>query len=109
MSWMDAPVTLFRAMKLPNGQVVCVDARVIAHTTKVVRSSDEYYKAIGQGWCDDPKDALDRFEQAEETIGQLAAERAASDLRMSERAQREAADYEKTVSAHVPVIPEARR
>ncbi|HEX2594754.1 MAG TPA: hypothetical protein VHL34_24840 [Rhizomicrobium sp.] len=109
MSWRDAPVTLFRAMKLPNGKVVCVDARVISETTKIVRNSDEYYKALGQGWCDDPAEALERFERAEETIGNLAAERAAQDLKMSALAQEEAAAYEKTVSTHVPVIPEARR
>lgn len=109
MSWDGAPTTLYRAMKLPNGQVVCVDARVISQTTKVVRNSDEYYKAVGQGWCAHPHDALERFEQAEAAVGNAAAERAFSDLRMSEMAQREAEAYEKRVTSHVPEIPEARR
>jgi len=108
-SWPGYATTLYRAMKLPNGQVVCVDARVISQTSKVVRNSDEYYKAIGQGWCAKPAEALERFEREEEAIGNLAAERAYSDQFMSRMAQQEAADYEKTVTSHVPVIPEARR
>lgn len=108
MSWMGEPTTLFRAMKLPNGQVVCVDVRVIGATTKVVRNSDEFYKAVGQGWCEHPSDALERFQREEEAVGNAAAERAHAELRMSPMAQQEAADYEKTVSTHVPVIPEAR-
>ncbi len=108
MPWMDAPVTLFRAIKLPNAKVVCVDVRVINETTKVVRNSDEYYKAIGQGWCESPDEALERFEQDEQTIGNEASYRAAADLKLSALAQEEAAAYEKTVSTHVPVIPEAK-
>ncbi len=108
MKWDGAPTTLFRAMKLPNGQVVCVDARVISQTTKVVRNSDEYYKAVGQGWCDDPFDALEQFEREEQAIGNEASYRAAADLKLSALAQEEAAAYEKTVSTHVPVIPEAK-
>ena len=38
--------SMARALKLPNGKVVCVDPRVIAETTKVVRNSQEYYTAI---------------------------------------------------------------
>lgn len=109
--WNGVPTTLYRAMKLQNGKVVCVDVSVLSQTSKVVRSSDEFYKATGQGWCSDPQEALERFEQAEEAVGQAAAERAYTDLRMSEKAQREAEAYEKTVPGvqHVPVIPEARK
>ena len=110
MAWKGHPTTLYRAVKLPNGQVVCADARVIASTSKVVRSSDEYYKLVGQGWCDHPDKALEMFEQAEQTVSNMAAVRAFEDLRMSEMAQREAEAYEKTVSLqHVPVIPEVSR
>lgn len=108
MPWEGYPTTLYRAMKV-QGKVLCVDPRVIHQTSKVVRSSDEYYKAVGQGWCDHPDKALEQFEREEENIGNLAAERAYTDLRMSEPAQREAESYEKTVSTHVPVIPESRR
>lgn len=109
MPWNGYATTLYRAMKLPNGQVVCADIRVIAQTSKVVRNSDEYYKAVGQGWWDHPDTALEQFEKAEEAVGNAAAERAYSEQFMSRMAQQEAADYEKTVSAHVPEIPEARR
>ena len=109
MSWEGVATTLYRAKKLPNGKVVCVDIRVIHETSKVVRNSDEYYKAIGQGWCEHPDEALRRYELAEQEVGNAAAERAAADLKLSALAQQEAADYEKTVSTHVPEIPEARR
>lgn len=109
MPWNGHPTTLYRAMKLQNGKVVCVDLRVIDQTSKVVRSSDEYYKAVGQGWCDHPTLALEQFERFEQEIGNAAGERAYADAKMSEKAQREAADYEKTVPLqHVPVIPEAK-
>lgn len=109
MSWPGHPTTLYRAMKLPNGKVVCVDISVISQTSKVVRNSDEYYKAIGQGWCHHPTEALERFEQREQEIGNAAAERAYHEQFMSEPARREAEAYEKTVTTHVPEIPEARR
>ena len=109
MSWMDAPVTLFRAMKV-QGKVLCVDARVIGETTKIVRNSDEYHKAIGQGWCDDPEQAIARFDADEEAVSRAAAELAYQHLRMSAAAQREAEAYEATVPlVHVPVIPEASK
>ncbi len=108
--WNGVPTTVYRALKLQNGKVVCIDATVMAQTSKVVRSSDEYYKAKGQGWCDGPDEALERFELDEQAVGNAAAERAYTDLRMSEPAQREAAAYEKTVPLqHVPVIPEASK
>ena len=110
MTWPGHPTTLYRAMKLPNGKVVCIDPAVIAQTSKVVRNSDEFYKAVGQGWVRSPADALERFELAEQAVSQAAAERAYGDLRMSEMAQREAAAYEKTVPlVHVAEIPEAKR
>lgn len=110
MEWPGHPTTLYRAMKLQNGKVVCVDASVIAQTSKVVRNSDEFYKAVGQGWVSHPDEALARFELEEQAVSQAAAERAFYDKRMSEPAQREAAAYEKTVPlVHVAEIPEARK
>jgi hypothetical protein len=109
MAYQGGRMMLYRAMRLPNGKVVCVDASVLNETTKIVRSSDEYYKAIGQGWCSRPDVALEQYEHEAEMVGQLAAERAYTDLRKSESAQREAEAYEATTPLHVPVIPEASR
>lgn len=106
MPWEGCATTLFRALKLRTGKVVCVDASVIGETTKVVRNSDEYYKAKGQGWCDSPEDALELFESEEQAVGNAAAERAYADQFMSEPAQREADAYERTVTSHVPEIPD---
>jgi hypothetical protein len=108
MPWNGYPTTLYRALKLSNGKVVCVQADVIHRTSLVVRNEDAYLKAVGQGWCDHPDLALEQFERFEQEIGQASAERAYKDLRMSEPAQRESEAYEKTVSGHVPVIPEAK-
>jgi len=109
MAYQGGRMMLYRAMRLPNGKVVCVDVRVLSETTKIVRSSDEYYKSLGQGWCEEPTAALEQYEREAETVGNLAAERAYSDLRMSEAAQREAEAYEATTPLHVPIIPEAKR
>lgn len=110
MAWDGCPTTLFRALKLPNGKVVCVDIEVLSHTTKVVRNSDEYYKAIGQGWVDgSPQDALDRFEAEEQAVSNEATYRAAEDLKMSEAAQKEVEAYEATTPQHVPEVPEVKR
>ena len=111
--WNDVPKMLYRALKQANGKVVCVamvDVSVLPYTTKVVRSSDEYYKAVGAGWCESPQLALDSFEAAEQAVSQAAAERAYQDIRMSVMAQREADAYEQTVPlVHVAEIPEARK
>lgn len=107
MSFQGHRTTLFRAYKKPNGKVVVLEADSIELTTKVVAHESDYLIAKGQGWCDEPQEALDRFEAEEQALGNAAGERAASDLKMSEKAQKEAADYEKTVPlVHVPVIPE---
>jgi hypothetical protein len=110
MSWDGVPTTLFRAVKLHNGQVVCVDPRVLHLTTLVVRNSDEYDHAVITRWCASPQEALDDYEKLEQEVGNEAAYRAYRDQFMSAPAQREADAYEKTVPlAHVPVIPEARK
>lgn len=108
MPWKGHPTTLYRAVKLSNGKVVCVHADVIHRTSLVVRNEDAYLKAVGQGWCDHPDLALEQFEQFEQEIGNAAAERAFFDAKMSPMAKRESDAYEKTVSGHVPVIPEAK-
>lgn len=107
MAWQGCPTTLFRGLKKTNGKVVVLDADYIGQTTMVARDSDTYYKMIGQGWCDEPQDALDQFEQAEQSVSNEATYRAAADRKLSEPAQREAEAYEASVPmAHVPVIPE---
>lgn len=106
MSW-SHPTTLFRAYKKPNGKVVVCDPEFLSATTKVVRNSDEYYKALGIGWIDGtPQEALDRFELEEQDVSDIATYRAAADQGMSDPAQAEAAAYEASTPQHVPEVPE---
>ncbi len=108
MAWQGHPITLFRALKKENGKVVVVDLEHIAQTTMVARSAEAYDLAIRQGWiAGTPDAALEAFEKAEEAVGNAAAEEAYKVLSMSEKAQQEVADYEKTTPKHVPEIPEA--
>jgi len=106
----DFPRTmLFRAKKLPNGLVVVLHPEHMSDTTQIVAHQSDYRIALGQGWTEDPNSALERFEQQEQEIGNLAAGRAYGDAKMSEPAQREAAAYEESVPTHVPVIPEVTK
>ncbi len=108
MAWQGHPITLFRALKKDNGKVVVVDLEHIAQTTMVARSAEAYDLAIRQGWIDGtPEDALEAFEQEEQVVSNAAAEHAYKVLSMSESAQKEVADYEKTTPKHVPEMPEA--
>lgn len=83
--------------------------RATGHETwesQIVAHEGEFLIAKGQGWCESPQEALALHEAEAERIGNEAAYRAHDDRNMSESAQREVADYEKTTSQHVPVIPE---
>ena len=108
MGWDGYATTLFRALKKQNGKVVCVDIEHLAQTTLVVRSGDEYQRALRQGWIDGtPDDAMEAFELEEQKVSNAAAEHAYGVLKMSEPAQREVEAYEKTTPQHVPEMPEA--
>ena len=57
---------------------------------RTVRTEGEEQEALAAGWCPNPQHALDAETKRQEAIGTAAAERAYTDRRMSERAQREA-------------------
>ncbi len=99
--------TVFRALKLSNGKVVCVDAASLTQTTKVVNDQREYDIALGQGWSASPQAAMERFEEEEQALGNAANLRAYDDRRLSPAAQAEAAAVESTTIRHLPEIPEA--
>ncbi len=108
MAWEGHATTLFRGLKKQNAKVVVVEPEFLTQTTKVVRSGEEYEKALRQGWIDGtPQDALDAFELEEQKVSTAAAEHAYTVLSMSHAAQQEVADYEKTTSQHVPELPAA--
>ena len=100
--------TVFKAIKLATGQVVCVHPHHLTETTKVVTEKD-YDLAKSLGWCDSPQEALDRFEHEEQQIAADAMTRQYEDRTMSDRAQTEAQAVESTTVRHLPEIPEAPR
>jgi len=103
------PTTLFKAIKAPNGKIVCVHPDHLLATTKVVRTLRDYEVAIGQGWAEHPDEALARLEAAEDDISLAAAVSAADDRRMSLPAQAEVADYGSDTIEHVLEIPEVSK
>lgn len=75
----------------------------------VVHSDEEYKRAKDQGWSDTSADAIEAFEREEHKVAELAANRAAGEVRMSDAARAEAAAVDADNFEHVPEIPEAPR
>jgi hypothetical protein len=98
---------VYKAVKLDNGKVVCVDVEQLHQTTKVVNNQREYDIALGQGWSVGPQQAMDRFEAEECELGEAAALRAYEDQHMSPAAQAEAAQVDATTVRHLAEIPVA--
>lgn len=73
-----------------------------------VKSYEEHMKAKAQGWRDHPTEAVEYFEAGEREIGNVTANRAFHDSKMSEKAQAEAAAADAATEFHVPAIPESR-
>ena len=121
------PRMLYMARKRPDGVVsVCEtnDALFtgpdrVAHPgaaeafnatcQKTVNSEAEMAFALEQGWRATPKEALERFEAKERSIGDVAAHRAYEDRNMSDAAKAEAKAVEDSTPEHVAEIPVKRR
>jgi hypothetical protein len=97
--------TVYRAKRLDNGKVVCVDADWLPETSKVVTEAD-YDLAKSLGWCDSPQEAMAQFEQEQIALGDASLERAYEDRHLSEAAQAEVQAIESTTIRHLPEIPE---
>lgn len=67
----------------------------------IVGNDDEYDKAQGQGWRDDPLKAVAHLEALDQDMGNAAAEAAAAARGMTATAQREHADAEASTHEHV--------
>lgn len=101
------PMTLFKAIKAPNGKHVCIHPDHLEATCRVARTLHDYEVMIGQGWCHHPQEAMDRLEKSEDAIAYQAAESASDDKHMSEKAQAEVVHYGESTIEHVLEIPEA--
>ncbi len=76
-----------------------------APETRVVQSQQERER-LGSDWHESPADAKSAFDRLEADIAKAAAERAASDLRMSARAQAEALAIDRATDRMQPEIKE---
>lgn len=116
------PLMMFRPRQLPSGKWACsaVSDALFGGVPGsaeqwsngchlVVQSDSERERALGDGWRDSPKEALDHREAVEREIADAAAERAYSDRNMSERAKAEAKRVDDETFEHVAAVPEAKR
>lgn len=118
----EYPKMMFRARQLPSGKWSCgevsdslfngVPGSAEQWTNGcqlVVHSDAERDRAMGDGWRDHPKDALEHQEALQRAIADAAAERAYADRNMSEKAKAEAKAVDDAHFEHVAAIPEAKR
>lgn len=100
------PLMLYRAIRRPDGRIVCLDVAHLHETTKVVHTEPDYTLAKSLGWCDHPSDAMARKEAEEDEISTNAGIRAYDDRHLSEAARAEVEAVERRTIRHLPEIPE---
>lgn len=124
------PKMLYRAQRLPNGQIRCVAAppnplhfndpkdyeREFERTEafnkacqRIVGDESEHLIAQGQGWCEDIPAAMAQAEREAAAISTAAAEAAYQAARMSERALAEFAAADAASEHHVVDVVGAKR
>jgi hypothetical protein len=69
-----------------------------------VNDEAEMIRAKQQGWRETQQEALEALEERDNAVSTATAERHASDRRMSEKAQREAAEADASTAKHVPEV-----
>ena len=77
--------------------------------TLVVKDESQFRRAYTDGWRCSVTEALEQAEQEARHIGNLAAERAYTDQRMSARAQAEMAAAEAETHEHLPTLPAPKK
>lgn len=98
----EFPKRLYRASRPATGGKVTFEGLDVA-------DEDEQRNMQSRGFCIGQDVALDALQREEFSIAQASAERAFSDRRMSDKAQREADEADARTAAHLPEIPEQRR
>jgi hypothetical protein len=124
--WTQFPRMLYMAHKRPDGIVSVCETNDALFTLNgvarpgaaesynatcqlTVRNEAEQIRAFEQGWRPSPKEALERFEAKERSVGDVAAHRAYEDRNMSDAAKAEAKAVEDSTPDHVAEVPEKRR
>jgi hypothetical protein len=121
----EYPRMLYRALPTRTGKVVCLQAppdplfydtqpeydRAVQEVeqfnkrcTLIVQEESQHRRALTDGWRNSVTDALEQYEKEQRTIGNLAAERAYTDQRMSAKAQAEMAAAEAETHEHLPTL-----
>lgn len=125
------PKMVYRAVKKPNGKVVCMEPLpqpttflnqneyLMAYAQaealqrechKIVHDEDGLRVVQGQGWCESPAAALAQFEKEEQALGNAAAEAAYQAQRMTEQARAEFNRAQDDTMAHVAdVVPDKKK
>lgn len=93
------PKTLFRATAGEGYQ----------HPEQIIVKSQHEWDRLGSDWKETPDDARTQRDRSDAEIARVAAERNASDLRMSDKAQREALAIDRATDELLPAIPEQHR
>jgi hypothetical protein len=88
------PKMVYQAQRLETGKVVCTEldprsGAMYAGTTKIVKHELELRTALGQGWHEGPRAAMEAFEAQQRVIADEAAREAYRLQRMSGKAQAE--------------------
>ncbi len=103
------PITLFKAIRRPDGKNVCIDVNHLGETCRVFRNERDFTLAKSLGWADSPQEAMSRLEAAQDEVSTNAAIRAYDDRRMSSEAQAESAAVEAQSPRHLEEIPVQKR
>ena len=96
--YQEFPRMLFRGVTTTSGRLE-VEQRIVA-------GEQEQSAAEAVGWLPHPSRAIDEETRRQEAPGLAAAERAYQDRRMSDPAQREAAQADAGSARHLGAIPE---
>lgn len=75
---------------------------------QVANDEAERRRLMADGWAESSALAIEAAEARERAISDAAAERHFSDRKMSEKAQAEALEHDRSTFEHQPVIPQAK-
>jgi hypothetical protein len=114
------PMMLYMARRRPDGVVSVCEVEDFpgrpgsaesfnSSCQMIVRSEQERVDALGRGWRETLDEAKARFEIKEQSIAQVAAQRAHEDRNMGELAKAEAKEADAATAEHVPEVPEKPR
>jgi len=93
------PLMIYRAKRNPNG-----GPPIIEHV--IVEDEQQERNMRSRGFVRGPDHAIKELEASEQGVAIAAAERAAAELRMSEKARTEAAKVDEATISHLGEIPE---